>query len=161
MLLPLLALLAAGWLALIVAAPILPVPIAAALYAIGSFICHQRPERSFHLFTAQLPVCARCTGIYAGAALGASAAALSARIRAQAASSSARALLLAGAVPTVFTLAMEWSGLWTGSNVARAAAGLPLGSVVALVVVQAAATLHYGGCAPRRPIASNRPPTHT
>jgi uncharacterized membrane protein len=159
-LLLLFALLAAGWLALIVAAPILPIPIAGALYAMGSFICHQRPERSFHLFTAQLPVCARCAGIYAGAACGASAAALNTRIRARAAQASPRGLLAAGAAPTVLTLALEWGGLWTGSNVARAAAGLPLGVVVALVVVQAAATLHYGGCAPRRPIAHSRPPTH-
>ena len=27
------------------------------------------PERSFHLWGAQMPVCARCTGIYAGAAI--------------------------------------------------------------------------------------------
>src|SRR6185295_1848536 len=37
-----------------------------AVYAVGSVICHQLPERSFHLWAAQLPVCARCTGIYAG-----------------------------------------------------------------------------------------------
>jgi uncharacterized membrane protein len=159
-LVPLLALLASGWLALIVAAPILPVPIAGTLYAIGSFICHQRPGRSFHLFAAQLPVCARCTGIYAGAALGMSGAALSARFRAHATYSSAGVLLLAAAVPTALTLALEWSGLWAGSNAARAAAGLPLGVACALVVVQAAATLHYGRCAPRRPFANSRPPTH-
>ena len=155
----LLAPLAAAWVVLIVAAPILPVPIAGVLYALGSLICHQRPERSFHLFAAQLPVCARCTGIYAGAALSASAAALSARLRARAMSASARALLLAGAVPTAVTLALEWSRLWAGSNAARAIAGVPLGVACVLVVVQAAATLHYGGCAPRRPIASNRPAT--
>jgi uncharacterized membrane protein len=157
---PLFALLASGWLALIVAAPVLPVPIAGTIYAIGSVICHQRPERSFHLFALQLPVCARCTGIYAGAAMGTSGAALSARIRAYAASAPARAILFAGAVPTSLTLALEWSGLWSGSNAARAAASLPLGVVAALVVVQAAATVHYGGCAPRRPIANSRPPTH-
>src|SRR5580765_8805054 len=39
------------------------------VYRIGRLICHQRPERSFHLAGAQLPVCARCTGVYAGAAL--------------------------------------------------------------------------------------------
>ncbi len=38
-------------------------------YAIGSLICHQRPERSFHLAGVQLPVCARCLGVYAGVAL--------------------------------------------------------------------------------------------
>src|SRR5262249_31790615 len=35
----------------------------------GSVICHQRPERSFFLWSHQMPVCARCTGIYLGAAL--------------------------------------------------------------------------------------------
>ena len=160
MIIPLLALLATAWLVLIVAAPLLPIPIAGALYAIGSHICHQRPDRSFHLLTAQLPVCGRCTGLYAGAALGASAAALAAPIRDFAARSSARAVLVLGAVPTGLTLACEWAGLWKGSNVVRAAAGLPLGIVVALVVVQAAATVHYGRCAQRRPIASNRPSTH-
>ena len=154
MIVPLLALLATGWLVLLVAAPILPVPIAGALYALGSHICHQRPDRSFHLLGAQLPVCARCAGIYAGAALGASAAALGARFREFATQSSARAILFLGAVPTGLTLALEWTGLWTGSNAVRAAAGLPLGVASAFVVVQAAATLHYGGCAPRRPIAT-------
>jgi uncharacterized membrane protein len=158
---PLLALLATGWLVLLVTAPILPVPIAGALYAIGSHICHQRPDRSFHLLAAQLPVCARCAGIYAGAATGASVAAVSTRIRELALQSSARVILVLGAVPTGVTLAFEWAGLWNGSNVARAAAGLPLGLVVVLVVVQAAATVHYDRCAQRRPIASNRPSTPT
>jgi hypothetical protein len=42
-----------------------------AVYIIGSAICHQLPERSFHLLSHQLPVCARCTGIYTGAAFAA------------------------------------------------------------------------------------------
>ena len=28
--------------------------------------CHQRPERSFHIWGKQLPLCARCTGIVLG-----------------------------------------------------------------------------------------------
>ena len=42
---------------------------ALAVYAIGSRICHQLPARSFHLWSMQMPVCARCAGIYAGAAV--------------------------------------------------------------------------------------------
>jgi hypothetical protein len=42
---------------------------AAAVYTLGGIICHQRPERTFHLGSIPLPVCARCTGIYAGAAI--------------------------------------------------------------------------------------------
>jgi len=149
---------ATAWLLLLVATPILPIPLAGALYALGSRICHQRPERSFHLLAAQLPVCARCLGIYAGAAAG-SLLATSARIRSWANRLSPRTLLIGGSIPTALTLVFEWSGEWGASNLARAAAGVPLGFVIALVVAQGVATLHYGGCAPRRPIASNRPPT--
>jgi len=41
---------------------------AACVYATGSFVCHQRPERSFSLGGRQMPVCARCAGLYAAAA---------------------------------------------------------------------------------------------
>src|SRR5437867_4112806 len=34
-------------------------------YLVGSLLCHQRPERSFFLWGSQMPVCARCMGIYA------------------------------------------------------------------------------------------------
>jgi uncharacterized membrane protein len=37
---------------------------------IGYAICHQIPERSFHISGHQLPLCARCTGIYMGALIG-------------------------------------------------------------------------------------------
>jgi uncharacterized membrane protein len=154
----LLALAAAVWLVLLILAPTLPVPLAGALYAIGARICHQRPERSFHLFAAQLPVCARCLGAYSGAAAGLFVP-LSTRIRQRLSLISPRTLLLTGAAPTVITLLMEWSGSWAGSNGARAGAGVALGLAVAFVVAQVAATVHYGECVPRQPIASNRPPT--
>jgi hypothetical protein len=41
------------------------------VYGLGSLVCHQLPERSYHLWTAQMPVCARCAGIYLGALFGA------------------------------------------------------------------------------------------
>src|SRR5258706_2054179 len=42
---------------------------AVAAYSVGHLICHQLPVRYFHLWGAALPVCARCSGIYAGPAL--------------------------------------------------------------------------------------------
>ena len=38
-----------------------------ALMWAGSWVCHQLPERSPHLFGVQLPLCWRCTGILLGA----------------------------------------------------------------------------------------------
>jgi uncharacterized membrane protein len=45
--------------------------IAPFLYAIFDPVCHQIPERSFHLWHQPLAVCHRCTGLYLGFALGA------------------------------------------------------------------------------------------
>jgi uncharacterized membrane protein len=152
----LLALTAIIWVALLILAPALPVPIAGMLYALGSRICHQRPERSFHLFAVQLPVCARCAGIYGGAAVGLLLT-LSASIRERLFPFSPRMLLVAGGVPTLLTLILEWSGAWAGASNVRAVAGVTLGAAIAFVVARAVPTLHYGGCVRRRPIASNRP----
>lgn len=38
--------------------------------AIGYAVCHQIDGRSFHLLGRQMPLCARCTGMYLGAMLG-------------------------------------------------------------------------------------------
>jgi uncharacterized membrane protein len=46
------------------------VPIAFALQRGFALVCHQRPERSFWVFGAPVAVCARCLGIYLGAAVG-------------------------------------------------------------------------------------------
>ncbi|HKZ43438.1 MAG TPA: DUF2085 domain-containing protein [Anaerolineales bacterium] len=38
--------------------------------AIGFAVCHRIPERSFHIGNYQLPLCARCSGMYLGAITG-------------------------------------------------------------------------------------------
>lgn len=43
---------------------------AAWIYAFFDVICHQRAERSFHLFGEPLAVCHRCLGLYLGFPLG-------------------------------------------------------------------------------------------
>jgi len=154
---PLFVFLALAWLALLVAAPLLPPMPAALTYAFGSLICHQMPERSFYLGTSQLPVCARCLGIYAGMAAGTIVGRL---MRVQMTGAAPRRWLVAGAVPTVVTVAAEWAGVWQTSNIARALAGAPLGIAVGVVVIGALATLHYDECTPRPPIAPARPPRH-
>ena len=114
-----------------------------AAYAIGSAICHQLPERSFHLWSRQLPVCARCTGIYAGAALAALALALppiGAGRRFSGASrvgsASPRTIAILAALPTLATLVFEWSTGVTPANWIRAATGLLLGAAAAWLVIR-------------------------
>jgi uncharacterized membrane protein len=137
-----------GWLALVVASPFAPVPLALMAYTVGAVVCHQIPDRSFHIGVAQFAVCARCTGIYAGAAASFMWQALvagpepgdrTAPHRDDVAA--ARLWLLGGALPTVVTVLLEQAGLWQGSNVLRAVAGAPLGVVVALVAGRAARKL--------------------
>jgi uncharacterized membrane protein len=158
--------LAVAWLALLLSAPLLPAPIAAVAYAIGSLICHQRPERSFHIDAFQLPVCARCIGIYAGVAAGALVGALlrletldtvTQRLESRRFWGLTRGVTLAACVPTAATVGLEWLGVWQTSNLTRALAGAPLGFAVAVVVTGALATLQFGECAPRRPTASHPP----
>jgi uncharacterized membrane protein len=117
---------------------------AAALpYLIGAVICHQAPERSFHLWGQQLPVCARCAGIYVGAGLAVLAAAFR-TTRVRIASNPARTVTAArialtiAAAPTIATLAYEWVTADATSNIVRALAGLPLGAAAAWVVLTAA-----------------------
>jgi uncharacterized membrane protein len=152
--LPVLATLAVAWLAVLVTAPVMAAEAAAAVYLVGSFICHQLPERSFHVGGAQLPVCARCLGIYAGvtvvAGLGGMAWVRDPLRRWPAARF--RRIAAIAALPTAVTVAAEWGGVWATSNAVRAIAGALLGMGAAFVVVGAAATLHYVGCRPpRRP----------
>ena len=40
------------------------------VYACGSLVCHQRPERSLTSCGRQWPVCGRCSGLYLGGACG-------------------------------------------------------------------------------------------
>jgi uncharacterized membrane protein len=153
------ALAASAWLALVLSAPVLPVPLAGLMYLAGSLVCHQLPARSFHLFGAQLPVCARCVGIYAGAVAALGVQMFGVRIARGASVRGLRLMLVAGALPTVVTVALEWVTLWKPSNEVRACAGLTLGVALAFVVVEAAAGLHYEPCVPQRPIAPRPPVT--
>jgi uncharacterized membrane protein len=123
--------------------------IALAVYAAGSIICHQLPDRSFHLWSAQMPVCARCTGIYAGAALVALGFLRDTRAeRAPLVSAAVRRRLGAAALPTMATLAIEWTTGLSNSNSVRALAGLPLGAAIAWAIGAALAEGAHGAGAP-------------
>jgi uncharacterized membrane protein len=148
---------ALAWAVLLVAVPFLAsrshatplgTAVVLAVYAIGSFVCHQLPERSFRLWTAQMPVCARCAGIYGGAAIAALTAGARGRTRERIALEGRsperlalrrrRLVAVAAALPSVATLVYEWTTGVMPSNALRFAAGIPIGVVVAWLVVSAA-----------------------
>ena len=106
---------------------------AALVYAAASRICHQKTERSFTVAGIQMPVCARCTGLYLSGAAGALIGLLR-RVRGPFASM--RAILIVAALPTGVTFALEFLGIMPFSNVARALAALPLGAVAGWSFVQ-------------------------
>jgi len=117
------------------------------VYGAGSLICHQLPARSFHTWSAPWPVCARCTGIYLGAAVVATIALVrSNKVRLTADprydAERARLLLVVAALPTAATLIYEWTTGITPSNAIRALAGAPLGAAVALILVAALGVHH-------------------
>ena len=131
-----------AWALLLVAAPFLAsrahasglaTATVVAVYAIGSLVCHQLPKRSYRLWAAQMPVCARCTGIYAGAAI----AAIAALAGTGPAIRRARLILAVAVAPSLLTLVYEWTTGRTPANTIRFAAGLPIGVAVAWLIVAA------------------------
>ena len=113
------------------------------IFAVGSLICHQRPERSFFLDGHQLPVCARCTGLYLSAVAGLAGwigfkiargwrpIAFDPRVAVR--------LFVLAAIPTALSLASGALGVWDGSNLTRAVLAIPLGASAGAIVAAVAA----------------------
>ena len=163
--------LAAAWVAVILLAPWLPVPVAGVVYLLGGRLCHQIAERSFHLDGAQLPVCARCLGVYVGAVVGftyACGASLTpgspSRLRDGVASSPGvnprgsrhRDVLLGALALNGVTMILESTGVWAASNAVRATVGAVLGVAVALAI----GTVDYEQWPSPRRITSALPDSH-
>ena len=115
------------------------------VYGVGGVVCHQRPERSFHWGTAPWPLCARCTGVYAGAAI-AALLALAGSLPPVHTAARARWWFAIGALPAAVSLAFEWTSGVMPSHVVRMVTGLPLGATVVALVL---AVLSEAGAEPR------------
>lgn len=137
-------LVSASWVAVIVGAPrwISSSPggaahlVVTATYLAGSRICHQRPDRSFHVGAVPLPVCARCTGLYLGVPAGLALALWRSRSAGRASPMVERAsrhLLIWAALPTLATVALEWVAGVAVPPLARLALAVLLGGIAAWV----------------------------
>ena len=138
---------AVGWSALILAVPgwrAMGPPralVASIVDALADRVCHQRPERSFFIDGAQMPVCARCTGLYLSGAAGALVACvvtIGRRVEGADDAHRLRWVLMASALPTAVSWGLEVSGLASPSMVVRAVCALPLGAVAGWICVRVA-----------------------
>jgi len=115
------------------------------VYLAGAVVCHQRPERSFAWAGQAWPVCARCTGIYLGAAAAVLLVLAAGRAGARvwpavgrgAGPTSARLAVGIALLPAGVTLLWEWTTGVTPSNLVRATTGVVIGATVAWVVMRA------------------------
>lgn len=108
----------------------------AGVEAVAGLVCHGDDQRSFRGPAREVAVCARCTGLYAGAVVGAWMAWRGRprrlrHAREDALAGMARRVLLWAAVPMAATVLLELAGIWDPGNAGRAAAALPLGAAVA------------------------------
>ena len=132
-------LLSLAWLGLILCPPQLMASghtlSGAILHRAFSAVCHQIPERSFHLHDFPLAVCSRCTGIYVGFVFGLMLYPFVRSLREEAMPHS-RWLLLAAA-PMLIDFGGGVLGLFNNTFFSRTATGALLGSVAAFYLLPA------------------------
>ena len=106
---------------------------AAVVYQAFSYVCHQLPERSFHLLGHPLAVCSRCTGLYSGFAI---ASLMYPLVRSLSRTDTPpRRWLLLAAVPMAVDVGLDVIGVWRNTYYSRLATGLILGSIAAFYVI--------------------------
>lgn len=105
------------------------------LYSFFSFICHQIPERSFHIAGEQFGVCSRCFGVYFGLVLGFAIYPLWRPI--DDVEPLRRVWLFLSLIP----ISIDWSltifGIWENTQASRFFTGLILGVACATYIVPA------------------------
>ncbi len=132
-----LVLLSLAWLALIFTPAMLMAdghPLSATILYRGlAAVCHQIPERSFHLHGFALGVCSRCTGIYAGFVAGLMFYPFVRSLREEA-MPSRRWLMLAG-LPMLIDFGGGFLGLFNNTFPSRAATGFLAGGAAAFYIL--------------------------
>ena len=104
-----------------------------AIYKTFSYLCHQIPERSFHLAGHQFAVCSRCTGLYAGFALATLALPLTRSLKRT--DTPNVIWLLLSAVPLAIDFGLTYFGFWQNNHFTRVTTGALFGAVAAIYVV--------------------------
>jgi uncharacterized membrane protein len=124
-------------LGLIVAAPLSQAyghpAIASSLYKTFSFVCHQIPERSFHLAGHQFGVCSRCTGLYAGFAVAALIYPLARSLKRN--DTPSRIWLVLATIPLIVDFALGYFSIWENTHLSRFLTGALLSSAAVFYIL--------------------------
>jgi len=106
---------------------------ASKIYRAFSFVCHQMPERSFHLDGYKFAVCSRCTGIYSGLAL---ATVVYPFFRSLKQTAAPRLIwLLLAAAPLAIDWSLGYFSLWHNNHASRFATGALLGATTVFYIL--------------------------
>ena len=103
------------------------------IYKGFSFVCHQIPERSFHLAGHQFAVCSRCTGLYSGFALAALVYPLTRSL--EHTNTPRRLWLILSAIPLAVDFALGYFSIWPNTHLSRFSTGALLGAVAVFYVM--------------------------
>ena len=126
-----------GILAAIVGAPLFQSSghstVAFKIYGVFSYLCHQIPERSFHVAGAQFAVCSRCTGLYAGFTIAILSFPLFRSLRN---TDTPRIIwLFASALPLAVDFSLTYFGIWQNNHFTRFTTGALFGAVAAIFIL--------------------------
>lgn len=103
------------------------------IYGVFSYLCHQIPERSFHLAGEQFAVCSRCTGLYAGFAMATLTYPLFHSLRR---TDTPRIVwLFVSALPLAIDFSLTYFGVWQNNHFTRFTTGALFGVVAAIFVL--------------------------
>src|SRR6266850_1689646 len=94
---------------------------AATIYKAFGFLCHQIPERSFHLAGHQFGVCSRCTGLYIGFAIAALIYPLVRSLKHT--DPPSRLWLVLATLPLVVDFALGYFSIWENTQLSRFVTG--------------------------------------
>lgn len=103
------------------------------IYKTFSFLCHQIPERSFHVAGQQFAVCSRCTGLYAGFTIAILTFPLFRPLRN---TDTPRIIwLFASALPLAIDFSLTYFGIWQNNHFTRFTTGALFGAVAAIFIL--------------------------
>jgi len=127
------------WVLLILLAPLAKAngftQISAPLYHFFSYLCHQIPDRSFHIEGEQFGVCSRCFGVYFGIFAGFAIYPLWRKI--DDIEPISRIWLALSVIPIGVDWALTIFGVWANTFTSRFVTGMILGAACATFIVPA------------------------